>query len=133
MKTPTFGLSEPDWESRLCVEPAADVLLEVSGRDIWLELGGCPRSRREATALYRRLGVTSLKGAVSAVLGAPVDRRHARRNDIAMVDRSLGIVRGELVECLDRMQPIARAECAWHVPRSASAAPGTKTEPEAGI
>jgi hypothetical protein len=31
------------------------------------------------------------------------------RGDIAMVDGALGIVRGELVECMDRMQPIARA------------------------
>lgn len=32
-----------------------------------------------------------------------------------MVNGGLGIVRGELVECIDGMQPIGRAECCWHI------------------
>jgi hypothetical protein len=108
-------LPDPDWATVHCTEPAAELVLKATGRDIWAELGGCPHSWREAAEIYRRLGVTNLKDAVSAILGPPVDLGHARRGDIAMVDGALGIVRGELVECLDRMQPIGRAACAWRI------------------
>lgn len=87
----------------------------ATGRDIWAEIGGCPRSWREAASLYRRLGVTNLRDAVSRVLGDPIDPKCARRGDVAMVNGGLGIVRGELVECIDAMQPIGRATCAWRV------------------
>lgn len=105
----------PDWRTRHCVEPAAERVSEVLGRDVWSDLGGCPRSPREAAQLYRRLGVTCLKDAVTKVLGPPCDKLQAMRGDICMVDNALGICRGEWVECLDRMQPLSRVECAWHV------------------
>jgi hypothetical protein len=79
----------------------------------WSALGGCPHSSTDARALYRRLGVCCLRDAVSKVLGDPVDPKLARRGDVVMVDGALGICRGEWVECLDRMQPLSRAECAW--------------------
>lgn len=112
--------SDPDWRTRHCAEPAAEWVKSQTGRDIWAEFGPCPRSPREAAALYRRLGVTDFKGAVVAILGEAIDRRRARRGDIAMVWspgglRALGIVRGEWVECMDNMMPIQRAECCWRV------------------
>ena len=101
--------SEPSWD-RHCAEFATEGL-----EDFWNDLGGCPRSWREAAALYRRLGVTNLKDAATAVLGEPVSPALAMRGDVVMVDGALGICRGEWVECLDRMQPIRRAECAWRI------------------
>ena len=87
------------------------------GRDIWAEIGGCPRSPREAAGLYRRLGVTNFADAVTAVLGPPVGAGQAMRGDIAMIDGALGIVRGEWVECIDHMQPIERVRFVWRVER----------------
>jgi hypothetical protein len=108
-------LTDPDWRTGHCAEPAAEAVRRATGRDILAELGGCPRSPRQAATLYRRLGVTCLRDAVSAVLGTSIDPKRAMRGDIAMVDGSLGIVLGEWVECFDRMQPIERATHAWHV------------------
>jgi hypothetical protein len=71
-------LPDPDWATAIAPSPRQS-WLKATGRDIWAELGGCPHSWREAAALYRRLGVTNLKDAVSAVLGPPVDLGHARR------------------------------------------------------
>ena len=90
-----------------------DAVTAATGRDVWAELGGCPRSWAEAAALYRRLGVRSLVDAVSSVLGPALDPKQAMRGDVMMVDGSLGICRGELVECIDRMQPARRATHAW--------------------
>lgn len=106
---------EPDWRTRHCAEPAVARLREATGRDLWDELGGCPRNPREAAEVLRKLGVTSFRDAVTAVLGDPINPRLAKRGDIALVDNALGIVRGDLIECIDRMQPIARATCAWKI------------------
>jgi hypothetical protein len=59
--------------------------------------------------------VRTLADLVSKVLGPPVDPKRARRGDIVMVDGALGICRGEWVECLDRMQPLARGQKAWRL------------------
>jgi hypothetical protein len=56
-----------------------------------------------------------LRQFVTAILGEPINRRQAMRGDIAMVDNALGVVRGEWVECADRMQPLSRVQCAWRV------------------
>jgi hypothetical protein len=92
-----------------------DHVKKAEGRDIWAELGFCPRSWREAADLYRRMGVRTLAEFVTAVLGPSVDPKQARRGDICMVDGALGICRGEWVECADLMQPIGRATAAWRV------------------
>jgi hypothetical protein len=65
--------------------------------------------------MLKRLHVRSYKNAVSKVLGKPVDPKLAMRGDLVMVDNALGICRGDLVECMDRMNPMSRAECAWKV------------------
>lgn len=108
-------MADPGWRTGHCAEPAVEAVRKATGRDIWAELGGCPRSPREAAALYRRLGVTSLAEAVSTVLGPSVDPKRAMRGDIALVNGALGIVRGEWVEGMDGMQPIGLATRAWHV------------------
>lgn len=105
-------MSEPDWDYH-CAEKAAAVVRESTGRDIWAELGGCPHTRKEAAALYRRKKVRSLAGIMDTLFGEAVDPKLAMRGDVAMVDGALGIVRGDLVECFDRMQPIGRATKAW--------------------
>jgi hypothetical protein len=111
-------MMRPDW-SLHCTESAADRVREATGRDIWAELGGCPRSWREAAALYRKLGVTNLRDLVSIVLGTPIDRRQAMRGDIALIESgtvvALGIVRGDRIECLDNVLPLSRAACCWRV------------------
>lgn len=106
-------MTDPDWRSQHCADLAADWLKEATGRDVWGELGGPPRSPKEAAAIYRKLRVRKLKNAVSKVLGKPIDPKFAMRGDIAMVDNALGVVRGDMIECFDRMQPIERAECVW--------------------
>jgi hypothetical protein len=65
--------------------------------------------------MLKRLHVRSYKNAISKVLGKPVDPKLAMRGDLVMVDSALGICRGDLVECMDRMQPIGRAACAWRL------------------
>lgn len=99
----------PEWDGH-CAELAA---AHIPGRDIWVELGGCPRSWKEAGDLYRREGVRTLGELVTKVLGPPVDPKLARRGDIVMADGALGICRGDLCEFLDRMQPLERATAAW--------------------
>lgn len=106
--------SDPDFRVRHCAELAADAVREASGRDIWAELGGCPRSWREAADVYRRLGARTLAGAVTAVLGDPLaSPRLARRGDIAIVRGALGVVRGELIECMGANVPLGEAGRAW--------------------
>lgn len=107
-------MRDPDWDWH-CAEFAAAHVKAVTGRDIWAEVGGCPRSPKEAAALYRRLHTRTLKRTVSKLLGKSVDPKLAMRGDIVMVDNALGICRGELVEFVDRMQPIGRAERAWRL------------------
>lgn len=109
---------EPDWD-RHCAEFAAAHVKAITGRNIWKELGGVPRGPREAADLYRKLGVRTLRGAVSKVLGRPMKPQFAMRGDLVLVKSgsisALGICRGELIECADNMLPMDRAECAWKV------------------
>lgn len=107
--------SDPDWRTRHCGELAVEAVDAASGRDVWAELGGCPRDWREAAALYRRIGVRTLADAVTHVLGEPIAPRRAMRGDVVMVDGALGVCRGDWIECLDRMQPMKRAQKAWRV------------------
>src|SRR5206468_4512404 len=88
----TAALPDPDWRTGHCAEPAVERLKQATGRDLWAELGGVPRSPRAAAAFYRRLGVTCLADAVTAILGDPVDPKLAMRGDVALVDDALGIV-----------------------------------------
>lgn len=112
----------PDWQTRTCADAAMEAAAAARGcpvEQLWTELGGRPRSWREAAALYRRLGVRTLAEAAGK-LGAPIDRRQARRGDVVMVKGSLGICRGELVECLGEndepvMVPLRHVERAWRV------------------
>lgn len=104
--------SEPGWDWH-CADHAAAAVESATGRDVWAELGVKPRAARDGAEIFRRLGVTNLKDALTAILGPPLDPAWAMRGDVAMVDNALGICRGEWIECLDRMQPIARAECVW--------------------
>lgn len=52
---------------------------------------------------------------MTTILGEPISPLEARRGDVCMVDNALGLCRGEWVECIDRMQPLERAECAWRI------------------
>jgi hypothetical protein len=97
----------PEWHC-YCVQWALDQQAP------WIRdrLGGWPRDWREAAALYRRFGVSSFPELVSQFL-AEVPTRQAMRGDVVMVDRALGICRGELAEFMDSMQPMKRATRAW--------------------
>lgn len=107
---------EPDWQTCHCAELAAEAVSAAEGRDIWTELGGCPRSWREAASLYRRLGIRSLGEGVSKVLGDPLPTPLlAARGDVVMVDGSLGVCRGEVAECVGATVPMRRVEKAWRV------------------
>lgn len=87
----------------------------ITGRNIWGELGGCPRNPREAADLYRRIGVRSLREAVGKVLGEEITPAFAMRGDVVMSQNALGICRGELAEFLDRMLPMKEVVSAWRV------------------
>lgn len=102
----------PEWDWH-----CADHALRAVGRDLWAEIGIEPRDARSAAQVFRWLNARTFKDAVTAVLGEPVCPLMARRGDIVMVDNALGVCRGEWVECLDRMQPLRRGECAWRVER----------------
>ena len=105
---------EPDWRTRHCAELAVDAVKQATGRDIWKELGGCPRSWREGKELYERVGATCLADVVTAVLGAPVEPETARIGDICMVDGALGVVRAPgAVECFNGYVPVERASYCW--------------------
>jgi len=106
-------VNDPDWRTRHCAEPAVDAIAKASGRDIWAELGGCPRSWREAAQLYRRAGVRSLAELATKMLGEPIDRRRAQRGDLAMVQGALGVVRGEVIECMGATVLINEASLIW--------------------
>lgn len=110
---------EPGWDAH-CVDFIARHYKAVTGKNLWRVLHHrCPRSAREAAELYRKLGVTNLRDAVGKVLGAPLGPAFAMRGDIVLVMSgniaALGIVRGDLIECMDNTLPITRAECAWRL------------------
>lgn len=111
MAAPPF--SDPDWRTRHCAEPVVEAIKAATGRDIWAELGGCPRSWREGAALYERLGVRSLADFATVLLGPRVGRRLARRGDIVMVRGALGICRGEVAECMGATVKMKEVEFAW--------------------
>lgn len=121
------GGLEPSWEWH-CVDQAARHYRAETGKSLWAKAGvKAPRSAKQAAAVYRALNVRSLKGALTKVLGAPVEPRSAMRGDFVMVEgvggaAAIGICRGEWVECIDRMQPLSRALCAWRVSRYRSGA-----------
>ncbi|HEY4546096.1 MAG TPA: hypothetical protein VIG90_06685 [Pedomonas sp.] len=108
------------WDAT-CADFAADVVEAVSGRDIRPPIGLPVRSAREAAALYRRAGVATLAGAVTAVLGEPVPPRRAHRGDIveAAKDAALGVCLGDRCAFLgDRglvALPLQAAGRAWRV------------------
>jgi hypothetical protein len=94
----------------------------MTGKSLWRRLGRRARSPADAAKIYRRLKVRDLRGAVSKVLGPPIDPAFAMRDDIALVEGvngwpALGIVRGDLIECADAMQPIHKALCVWELSR----------------
>lgn len=110
-------MTDPTWNFH-CADFAAARYKEVTGKSLWRVLGRHPKSPAEAAALYRKHGVRTMKELVSKVMGEAVDPKLAMRGDIMMVDNALGICRGEVIECMDRMQPIHRAECAWRFDRT---------------
>lgn len=105
-------MTDPTWH-RHCGDLAAEAVAKASGRDIWAEVGGAPRSWRQAAALYRRLGARTLEEVVTALLGPALSPRRATRGDVVMVDGSLGVCRGEVAECMGATVPMRRASKAW--------------------
>ncbi len=109
-----FALSETDWRTGHCAEPAVAAASAAQGRDVWAALGGCPRSWREAAALYRRLGARTLSEAVTAVLGPPLTSpRLARRGDVVLAQGALGVCRGEVAEFIGGVLPMGEVASAW--------------------
>jgi hypothetical protein len=110
--------SEVDWRTRHCGELAFDAIAaarDCDAAELWAQVGGCPRDWRQAAAVYRRLGVRTLAGFMTACLGEPIPTRRAMRGDVVMVRGSLGVCRGDLAECLGATVPMREAELAWSV------------------
>ena len=105
--------SDPDWATGHCAEPAVETANAASGRDIWAELGGCPRGWKEAADLYRRHGCRTLAEMVTKVLGPPIPKRQARRGDIVMSNGALGVCHGEVAVFMDATLPMRKVETAW--------------------
>lgn len=108
-------MADPDWRTRHCAEAVVEAIASATGRDVWKELGGCPRSWRDGAEIYRLTGCRSLRGVVTKVLGEPITAKQASRGDIAMVRGSLGIVRGEVIECMGATVPLGEASAIWRV------------------
>lgn len=108
-------MTEPTWDA-YCVDHAAAHYQRITGASLW-GMAKCepPRNARETAEVFRKLGVRTLKGALTKTLGAPVDPKLAMRGDFVMVDNAVGICRGEYVEMMDGMQPLQNAECAWRI------------------
>lgn len=64
--------------------------------------------------MMRRLGARDLAGVVSAVHGAPINPRLARRGDIVVIGWAIGVCRGELAEFYGGVRVSMRhVEKAW--------------------
>lgn len=107
-------MTDPDFRSRHCAEPAVEAVFAACGKDVWAEWGGCPRSWREAADLYRRMGVRTLAEAVTVAIGPPLaSPLLAKRGDIVMVQGALGVCRGDIVECMGDNMPLDAVTIAW--------------------
>lgn len=102
----------PTWSFH-CGDLAVEAVRAASGRDLYAETGGAPRSWRQLAALYRRLGVRRLDQVMTRLLGTPINPRRAARGDVVFVDGSLGVCRGEMAECMGATVPMRRASKAW--------------------
>jgi hypothetical protein len=103
----------PDWQDH-CGDRWRAHVLEASGLDICAIVGPSPRRPREWCAMMRRLGVRSMSGVISAVHGAPIGRRLARRGDVVRKGWAIGICRGELAEFFGGdTAPMATIDEAW--------------------
>lgn len=96
-----------------CAERAAEAVRAQTGRDLIAEIGGAPRTWRDAAALYRRFGVRSLAELTTKLLGEPISRKQARRGDPVMMRGALGICRGEVAEFIDATWPTRMVDLAW--------------------
>jgi Zn-dependent alcohol dehydrogenase len=80
-----------EWD---CCILAADVALAVSGVDHMADFRGQYTSLREAVALIRKLGHSSLLEATTARLGEPISPLSAWRGDIVHHNSNLGVCVG---------------------------------------
>lgn len=87
-------MTEPGWTDHCGDLWHAHVLAET-GRDICAIVGPSPRRSADWAAMMRRLGVRDMSGVISAVHGAPIGRRQARRGDIVRRGWAIGVCRGE--------------------------------------
>jgi hypothetical protein len=105
---------DPDWDWH-CAELAAAHVKEKTGRDVWKEVGGCPRNAKQAAAVMRKLKARTLRSAVTKLFGRPVKPMLAMRGDLVMSNNALGVCRGEVAEFVDGLVHMAKAECAWRL------------------
>lgn len=95
---------------------AAAAARGITPEEFWAALGGEPKGWKDAAVLYRRLGARTLTDAVTAVLGQPLaSTRLARRGDVVMAQRCLGICRGDTVITLGDAVQMRDAEKAWSI------------------
>lgn len=109
---------DPDWAWH-CAEPAVAAVAKATGRDIWAELGGCPRSWAQARDLYQRIGARCLADCMTYLFGSPIEPKIARRGDICLQSNrhgaALGVCRGDVVEYFNVTLPLSEAAAAWRV------------------
>ncbi|AJP74453.1 DUF6950 family protein [Sphingomonas hengshuiensis] len=105
----------PGWDDH-CGDGWRAHVLAATGRDVCAIVGPSPRSPRQWAATMRRLGVRGLGGVVSAVHGASIPLRQARRGDVVRRGWALGVCRGELSAFHGGvMIPTRDADEAWRV------------------
>lgn len=106
--------SDPDWSAH-CGDRWREHVLAETGRDICEVVGPSPRRVRDWVAMMRRLGVRDMAGVISAVHGAPIDRRQARRGDITQRGWAIGICRGEVAEFFGGVVPMSQVDRTWPI------------------
>lgn len=87
--------SGPGWHDH-CGDGWRAHVLAATGQDICAVTGPSPRSARDWAATMRRLGVRGMAGVITAVHGAPIPVRQARRGDVVRRGWAIGVCRGDV-------------------------------------
>lgn len=110
-------MSDPGWQAH-CGDGWRAHVLAATGRDICAVVGPSPRRPRDWAAMMRRLGVRDMAGVISAVHGAPIPTRQARRGDVVRRGWAIGVCRGDRAEFLGGdMVAMRDVDQAWPVGR----------------
>ncbi|WP_407818022.1 DUF6950 family protein [Sphingomonas aurantiaca] len=109
------ALTDPEWCEH-CGDKWRAHVLATTGADICDVVGSSPRRPRDWVAIMRRLAVRDMSGVISAVHGAAIPYRQARRGDIVRRGWAIGICRGDRAEFFGGvMVPMNAVDQVWRL------------------